>query len=68
LPTKNEKDLVDVPKSVIEQLNLVFIDHMDEVLKHALTQAPVYAKPKKPVQERQPRQTKNKMAKRTEQS
>lgn len=68
LPTKNEKDLVDVPKSVIEQLNLVFIDHMDEVLKHALTQAPVYAKPKKPIQERQPRQTKNKMAKRTEPS
>ncbi len=64
LPTKNEKDLVDVPKSVIEQLNLVFVDHMDEVLKQALTQAPVYAKPRKNNrEERQPLPTKNKMAK-----
>lgn len=69
LPTKNEKDLVDVPKSVIEQLNLVFVDHMDEVLKQALTLAPIYAKPRRNNrEERQPLPTKNKMAKRAEKS
>lgn len=69
LPTKNEKDLVDVPKTVIEQLNLVFVDHMDEVLKQALTQAPIYARPKRDNrEERQPIPTKNKMAKKPEKS
>ena len=67
LPSKNEKDLVDVPKSVIEQLNLVFVDHMDEVLKQALTQPPVYARPRKKNREdRTPLPTRNKMAKRSE--
>lgn len=69
LPTKNEKDLVDVPKTVIEQLNLVFVDHMDEVLNQALTQAPIYARPKRNNrEERQPIPTKNKMAKKPEKS
>ncbi len=63
LPSKNEKDLIDVPGSVIEQLKIVFIDHMDEVLDQALAKAPVYAKPKqKNREERAPRITKNKMS------
>ncbi len=37
LPKENKKDLVDVPKEVIEDLDFIFVDHMDEVLKLALT-------------------------------
>ncbi|MCL5410512.1 MAG: endopeptidase La [Patescibacteria group bacterium] len=36
LPKENKKDLEDVPKEVIKDLNFVFISHMDEVLKIAL--------------------------------
>lgn len=68
MPAKNEKDLVDVPKAVIDQLNILFVEHMDEVLKNALAGNLVYSRPKKPIQERQPRPTKNKMAQRTQQA
>jgi len=40
LPKKNEKDIPDIPKTLLTGLQLVFADHMDEVLKIALT-APV---------------------------
>ena len=33
---RNVKDLVDVPKKVLEQLKIVPITHMDEVLQQAL--------------------------------
>jgi len=36
LPEKNQKDLVEVPKKVREDVNLVFVQHMDDVLKLAL--------------------------------
>lgn len=36
LPKENEKDLVDVPKEVLKDLQFVFVSHMDEVLKFAL--------------------------------
>jgi len=36
LPRKNMKDLVHVPRQVRHELNLVPVDHMDEVLKVAL--------------------------------
>ncbi|HNZ14912.1 MAG TPA: endopeptidase La, partial [Anaerolineaceae bacterium] len=36
LPTKNQKDLIEVPAPVLEQLRIVFVEHMDEVLKEAL--------------------------------
>ena len=35
LPAKNEKDLVDVPQQALEQTNIVFVDHMDQVLAQA---------------------------------
>lgn len=35
LPAKNEKDLVDVPKQALEQTNIVFVEHMDQVLAQA---------------------------------
>jgi len=37
LPKDNKKDLEDVPKEVIKDLNFKFVEHMDEVLKIALT-------------------------------
>jgi ATP-dependent Lon protease len=36
LPRESEKDLADVPKNVLEVLNVELVDHIDEVLKIAL--------------------------------
>ena len=36
LPKDNKKDLEDIPQYVLKDLNFVFVDHMDEVLKVAL--------------------------------
>jgi len=36
LPRENEKDLADVPKNVMETLQVELVDHIDEVLKIAL--------------------------------
>lgn len=36
LPEKNEKDLIEVPKKVRDDLNIRFVRHMDEVIKLAL--------------------------------
>ena len=36
MPADNKKDLVDIPKYVKDDLKFVFVEHMDEVLKHAL--------------------------------
>lgn len=36
IPKENEKDLEDVPKQVAKELEIVCVEHMDEVLKHAL--------------------------------
>jgi len=44
LPTKNDKDLVDVPKKARKALNIRLVDHMDQVLEIAL--APVAGKKK----------------------
>lgn len=40
LPQKNLKDLVDVPKKVLSDLNIIPVNHMDEVLNHALHKDP----------------------------
>jgi ATP-dependent Lon protease len=37
LPKDNKKDLIDVPKEVIKDLDFVFVSHMDDVLQVALT-------------------------------
>lgn len=37
MPKENKKDLEDVPKEVIKDLNFVFVSHMDEVLSVALS-------------------------------
>ena len=36
IPKENEKDLKDVPKTISNQLEIVSVEHMDEVLTHAL--------------------------------
>ncbi|MFU8804863.1 MAG: endopeptidase La, partial [Bradymonadaceae bacterium] len=35
-PKQNEKDLDDIPKVIRKDLEIVFVEHMDEVLGHAL--------------------------------
>ena len=37
IPKENEKDLVDMPKKIIDDIKITPIDHADEVLKIALT-------------------------------
>jgi ATP-dependent Lon protease len=37
IPAENEKDLVEIPKSVTEQLEIIPVAHVDEVLERALT-------------------------------
>ena len=37
LPQSNQKDLVDVPPAVKKDIKFHFVDHMDQVLKLALT-------------------------------
>ncbi len=36
IPKENEKDLLDIPKSVLKDVHIVPVDHMDTVLIHAL--------------------------------
>ncbi len=36
LPKKNEKDLMDIPRRVKRDLNLVLVERMEEVLAQAL--------------------------------
>ena len=36
IPERNMKDLVDVPRKVLDDLKIIPINHMDEVLQHAL--------------------------------
>ncbi|MBP8980804.1 MAG: endopeptidase La [Syntrophobacterales bacterium] len=35
IPRENEKDLAEVPANVLKMLRIIFVDHMDEVLKEA---------------------------------
>ena len=37
IPAENEKDLVEIPASVKDQLEIIPVSHVDEVLAHALT-------------------------------
>jgi ATP-dependent Lon protease len=40
IPQENEKDLKDIPAGISKQLEIVSVEHMDEVLPHALVLAP----------------------------
>ena len=37
IPKENEKDLVDMPKKIIDDIIITSVEHADEVLKIALT-------------------------------
>lgn len=45
MPQKNLKDLIDVPKRARSELNIIPVEHIDQVLEAALTPAPVETKP-----------------------
>jgi ATP-dependent Lon protease len=53
LPRENEKDLADVPKGVIEAMEVILAEHIDEVLKIALVppDAPAQAEVAVPAEE-----------------
>jgi ATP-dependent Lon protease len=36
IPKENEKDLKDIPATVLKAIEIVLVEHMDEVLPHAL--------------------------------
>ena len=36
IPKENEKNIKDIPPNVLKEIKIVFVDHMDEVLPHAL--------------------------------
>ncbi len=36
IPRENEKDLKEIPQSVLKELEIIMVEHMDEVLSHAL--------------------------------
>jgi len=36
IPKENEKDLKDIPDSISKQIDIMTVEHMDEVLSHAL--------------------------------
>ncbi len=52
LPKKNEKDLIEVPRKLRKGLRVVFVSHMDEVLKEALLDQHISTAPKKRVSRR----------------
>ncbi|WP_420167148.1 S16 family serine protease [Caldalkalibacillus thermarum] len=36
IPKENDKDIDEIPESVRDELAIVTVEHMDEVLQHAL--------------------------------
>ena len=46
IPLDNEKDIADLPKNIIKDLQIVAVEHMDNVLLHAL----VWKQPKEGVE------------------
>jgi ATP-dependent Lon protease len=38
LPTENKKDISEIPDNVRRKLEFIYVDSMDEVLKHALSE------------------------------
>ena len=48
MPKNNKKDLEDIPKYVLDDLDFVFVEHMDEVLKVALAKPLSFFKPVAP--------------------
>ena len=51
LPEKNMKDLIDVPKTVLNEVKFIAVKHMDEVLKIAISPERVIKPPRPTVKE-----------------
>lgn len=47
VPAQNQKDMVDVPKKILREINIIFVDKMDDVLKTALIIADNHSSKKK---------------------
>jgi ATP-dependent Lon protease len=45
LPRRNERDVEDVPEELRREMRFVFVDEAEEVLRHALTAAPMPSAP-----------------------
>ena len=45
VPKKNQKDMVEIPRKILDDLNFVLVDHMDEVVETALQPAGQKKKP-----------------------
>jgi ATP-dependent Lon protease len=45
IPKDNEKDLKDIPQSVLKKIKVHLVEHMDDVLKEAL----IFEKPEGPL-------------------
>ena len=35
IPKENEKDLADIPKEVLKDIDVISVSHMDDVIPHA---------------------------------
>ena len=55
IPEENERDLVDIPKNIKQNLNIKPVRWIDEVLELALTHLP---EPRKPSSESTPKKAK----------
>ena len=42
IPKDNQKDLTEIPHDILKQMVIVPVEHMDEVLEHALVDAWVH--------------------------
>jgi ATP-dependent Lon protease len=40
IPSENEKDLVDIPDNIKRKVKIVLVDHMEQLLEHALVELP----------------------------
>jgi ATP-dependent Lon protease len=40
IPAENQKDLVEIPENIKRRVKIVLVDHMDQVLEHALVEVP----------------------------
>jgi ATP-dependent Lon protease len=47
VPSRNKKDVVDIPKYVKKDMDYIFVEEMDDVLKYALKKAARKARPAK---------------------
>ncbi len=40
VPMENKRDLNEIPNTIVKKLKIIFVEHMDDVLLHALIKSP----------------------------